>query len=265
MSASPHDAPSEPELIVDVDDAIVSLTLNRPRARNALTLPMLQGVLDALRRSQGDGTRAVVLTGGDVFCAGGDVRSMPGPDAGLFAPTERLDVIHAIIRTASDSTVPLVVAVDGYAIGAGWGLALAADIVVCGSDAWFAAPFSARGLAADAGVAFHLPRRLGPHRAASHLLLGTRLGAADALAAGLVTEVVDAGRATHRALEIARLLAAGPRESNAVTTSLIARTYAAELSSFLDTERLAVALAGHGRDAIEGRAAFRERREPRFT
>ena len=266
MSATyPYDVPAIRELSLDSSGQVMTLTLNRPHARNALTMSMLEGILRALHIATADGTRAVVLTGGDVFCAGGDVKSMPGPEDGLFAPTARLDLIHDIIRTATRSDVPIIAAVDGYAIGAGWGLALAADLVVCGSGAYFAAPFSARGLAADAAVAFHLPRRLGPHRAASHLLLGTRLSATEALAAGLVTEIVDDGRATLRAHEIAHQLTAGPRESNAVTKSLITRTYASDLGSFLDAERLAVALAGHGRDAIEGRAAFRERREPRFT
>lgn len=240
--------------------------LNRPARRNALDGAAVDGLLGALDAAEQRGDRVLVLTGGDrFFSAGGDVFSMPGTDDGLLGPAARLTRVHDLVLRMTRSDLLTVAAVEGYAIGAAWGLVLAADVVVAAEDAWFSAPFAARGLTADAGTAFHLPRRLGRHRAASHLLLGRRLTASEALDAGLLTEVVAAGQATPRAVDLARTLADGPSESNLLTKSLVTRQYGGDLADFLAAERTAVSLAGHGRDAREGRAAFLERREPHFS
>lgn len=241
------------------------LRLNRPHRRNALDAP----TLDALRAGLADAARrrdaAVVLTGGDdFFSSGGDVASMPGPEAGVLGPAERLTTIHELVLSMVRADQVVVAAVERYAIGAAWGIVLACDLVIAGEDAYFRAPFAARGLTADAGTAYHLPRRLGQQRAAAHLFLGEPLTARDARAAGLVTETVPSGSATARALDIAATLAAGPSQSNALTKSLLAQDRA-DLAQFLAAERTAMALAGHGPNAQEGRAAFLERREPRFS
>jgi 2-(1,2-epoxy-1,2-dihydrophenyl)acetyl-CoA isomerase len=253
------------EVIVTRSGDVLLARLNRPNMRNALDDATLTGLFGALDEAEATGARAVVLTGGDAyFSSGGDVRSMPGPDAGLFGPARRLDRIHALIERLSGADLPVVAAVEGYAVGAALGVVLACDLVVAAEDARFMVPFAARGLTADAGAAWHLTRRLGHQRAAAHLLLGEPLPATEAHRVGLVTRLVPAGTVTEAALELAGRLGSGPRESNAVTKSLMVRAAADELRSFLDVERLGVSLAGHGGDSREGRLAFIEKRKPNF-
>ncbi|WP_101523431.1 enoyl-CoA hydratase/isomerase family protein [Nocardioides houyundeii] len=246
-------------------DGVTTLRLNRPHRRNALdaaTVDLLRaGFAEAAQR----GDAAVVLTGGEeFFSSGGDVASMAGADAGVFAPAARLAKIHDLINSMVGADQLVIAAVERYAIGASWGIVLACDLVVAAEDAYFLAPFAARGMTADAGTGFHLPRRLGHQRAAAHLYLGERLGAAGALEAGLITETSPSGQATARALELAARLANGPKQSNAITKSLLNHDRAG-LAQFLRGERAAMALAGHGPDAREGQTAFLERREPHFS
>ncbi|MEU1981998.1 enoyl-CoA hydratase/isomerase family protein [Nocardia sp. NPDC019395] len=244
---------------------VTVLRLDRPQRRNALDTQTLEllgtGLAAAARREDA----AVVITGGnDFFSSGGDVASMPGPDAGVLAPAARLTLIHDLVTSMVRADQVIIAAVERYALGAAWGIVLACDLVVAGEDAYFKAPFAARGLTADAGTAYHLPRRLGLQRAAAHLFLGEPLTAREARAAGLITETAAPGQATARAVELATTLAAGPTQSNAITKSLLAQDRA-DLAQFLANERTAMALAGHGPNAREGRDAFLERREPRFS
>lgn len=256
---------ASPSLLVDADEGVATLRLHRPHRRNALDRELLERLTAGLRDAERRGDAAVVLTGGDeYFSSGGDVGSMPTTRDGLFGPASRLALVHELVEAIVRSDVVVVAAVEGYAVGAAWGVVLACDLVVAADDAFFAAPFAARGLTADGGTAYHLPRWLGPQRANRHLLLGERLAARSAADAGLVGELVPAGTATARAQETARLLAAGPRESNALTKRLVSAGARAGFTEFLAAERTAVALAGQGRDAAEGRAAFTERRPPRF-
>lgn len=244
---------------------VFELRLDRPERRNALDHALVDALLDAVD-TDARRARCTVLTGGDAFfCSGGDVSSMPTTADGLFGPASRLERIHAIIDRIAALPGPTVVAVEGYALGAGWGLALGGDILVAARDAVFKAPFTQRGMAADAGVAWHLSRRLGRHAANRHLLLAEPLTAPDAFAAGLVTTLVEPGTATRTALAIAADLATGPVESVAVTRWLNRVAEDRDLTGFLREERIGVALAGHGHDSAEGRAAFREKRLPVFT
>ncbi|GAA5056573.1 enoyl-CoA hydratase/isomerase family protein [Nocardia callitridis] len=244
---------------------VTVLRIDRPQRRNALdqrTVELLRsGLADAAARQDA----AVVLTGGDeFFSSGGDVASMPGPEGGVLAPARRLTMIHDLVTTMVRADQVILAAVERYAIGAAWGIVLACDLVVAGENAYFKAPFASRGLTADAGTAYHLPRRLGQQRAAAHLFLGEPLTVSDARTAGLVTETVPPGSSTARAIALAETLAAGPNQSNALTKSLLAQDRS-DLAQFLANERAAMALANHGPNAREGRAAFLERREPRFS
>ncbi len=265
-SPAPGAVPGRPAapLLLRWHDDVLELRLHRPARRNAIDRTLAEALLDALA-SEARGARAVVLTGGDEhFSSGGDVASMPGPADGLFGPAGRLELSHRVVRELRGGPAPTVAAVEGYAIGVAWGLALACDVVVAADDAFFLAPFARRGLAADGAVAWHLTRALGRQGAARHLLLGERLAAEDARAAGLVTSVVAPGAATAAALQVAATLAAGPVESTAVTRWMCDTAEQQGLESFLRDERIGVSLAGHGRDAAAGHAAFAERREAVF-
>lgn len=140
---------SEPEVLFDRPrPGVAVLTLNRPGARNSLgwqTWHQLGEAIDEVAAD--DNCRAVVLTGaGGTFSAGGDVKTSPARGAGLGAPAARLLVGQRVLDTLLKLPKPVLAAVEGPAVGAGWSLALACDLVVAARDAVFAAPFVARGL-----------------------------------------------------------------------------------------------------------------------
>ncbi|MFC4000090.1 enoyl-CoA hydratase/isomerase family protein [Prauserella oleivorans] len=249
-----------------VTDGIGTVTLDRPDVRNALDDESWTLLADAVAELRAEHARAMVLTGGDrFFSSGGDVSSMGGAGGRVAAAADRLQRGHHVFRQLAAAEFPVVAAVERYAIGVAWGLALACDLVVAARDAFFQAPFALRGLVADGASAWTLPRTAGRHRAARYLLLAERMPATEAYDLGLVTELAEPGSATAVATELARRLAAGPADATALTKSLIRQGENVPLEAFLEAERLAVALAGHSNDAAEGRAAFREKREPRFS
>lgn len=263
-------APPQPDRLARVSleqsKGITTLRLDRPEARNALDLQTWTELSDALAICGSDQSlRVIVLTGGGTsFSAGGDLSSMPSPGPRLTTPVERLSVAHQVVLQLADMEVPVVAAVERYAVGAAWGLALACDLVVAGEQAFFQAPFARRGLVADTGTGWHLARRIGYQRAMRYLWLAERMTAQTAYELGLVSHLAPDGEVTAEALRIAAVLAGGPGESNALTKSLARRSASLGLRDYLEAERIAFALAAHGNDAQEGLSAFIERREPSF-
>ena len=251
---------------VTTEGRVATITLHRPDVRNAFDREMWQGLLTSLRDVRHDARiRAVVLSGGgSFFSAGGDVSSMQGAGGTLTGPVERLTIAHEVLREIAASDAPVIAAVEKYALGAAWGLVLGCDLVVAGRSAFFQAPFALRGLVADAATAWSLPRRLGRLQAMRYLLLAEQMPVEEAHAAGLVSHVVDDGKANAAAKELAEKLSHGPSESNALTKSLARRSESLDFEAFLEAERIAVALGAHGDDAAEGRTAFIEKRPPEF-
>ncbi|PND54374.1 enoyl-CoA hydratase [Mycobacterium sp. ENV421] len=259
---------SEPEVLLDRPrPAVAVLTLNRPGARNSLgwqTWHQLGAAIDEVAAD--DDCRAVVLTGaGGTFCAGGDVKTSPSRGAGLGAPAARLLVGQRVLDTLLKLPKPVLAAVEGPAVGAGWSLALACDLVVAARDAVFAAPFVARGLVPDCGAAWFLTRALGRHRATALLLSGERLTAPQAAGAGLVSQLAEPGAALTVATDLAASLARGPAEALRLTKGMIRGALDVPLERFLELEWLSATLDLTGPDAAEGRAAFVEKRDPDFS
>ncbi|MDP9460528.1 MAG: enoyl-CoA hydratase-related protein, partial [Actinomycetota bacterium] len=168
------------------------------------------------------------------------------------------------VRALRDCPAPVIASVEGFAVGAAWGLVLACDLVVASREAFFAAPFAQRALVADAGLAWSLARNVGHQRAAELLLLGERLPAVAAHEQGLVTRLVEPGQAREHALDLARRLAEGPADAIRLTKALLCRAPSVALDAFLDEEYVHVALNGHSPDVTEGRQAFLDKRPPRF-
>jgi 2-(1,2-epoxy-1,2-dihydrophenyl)acetyl-CoA isomerase len=248
------------------DDGVAVVTLHRPEVRNALDWETWESLGRLLTDLDRDDVRAVVLTGGDRwFSAGGDVASMgSNPGGGVTAPAARLRMGHRVVRALVGSRAPVVAAVEGFAVGAAWGLVAACDLVVSSREAFFAAPFAQRALVADAGLAWALSRHVGHQRAAELLFLGERLPAVRAHELGLVNRLVEPGGAVQEALTLARRLAAGPPDAIQLTKALLCRAPALSLDTFLDEEHVHVALNGHSSDVAEGRQAFLDKRPPRF-
>ncbi|BBX00979.1 enoyl-CoA hydratase [Mycolicibacterium moriokaense] len=239
-----------PLVLREDSGAVAVLLLNRPAQRNALRYESWTALSDLLTEVAADeGIRGVVLAGaGGFFCAGGDLKSGPAHGTGPLGPAGRVEHAQRVMEQLKAVPVPTVAAVEGAAVGLGWSLALACDLVVAASDAFFSAPFVARAVVPDGGLAWRLTQQVGRHRAASLLLRGERLTASDAQHAGLVTDVAEPGSAIDRAVTIAGEFADADRGAVEMTKRLINSAEAAQLAAFHPLE-LAMATVAQQRSA----------------
>lgn len=247
-------------LIEERDGPVLILTIDYPARRNALAMPLRTAMLNALENALSDRSiRAVVLTGaGGHFCSGGDISGMEVKDA--LAGRERMRRSHALVRLMVTGQLPIVAAVEGYCVGAGLSLACACDTIVAAEDARFGAGFGRIGLMPDLGLPFTLPARIGQGRARQMFLYHTQLTAPEAERIGLVDAVVPKGHALRAALEKAKFLAGQAPAPMALTKQLLAEG----LDRALEDERHFQTTLFLSEDFNEGRAAFLEKRAPRF-
>lgn len=248
---------SDPLIRREDRDGVALVLLNRPRQRNALRYESWTELSEVLHRVVADDVRGVVLAGADgFFCAGGDLKTGPAHGTGPLSPAGRVEHAQRVLEQLKALPVPTVAAVEGAAVGLGWSLALSCDLVVCASDAYFAAPFVARAVVPDGGLAWRLTQQLGRHRAASLLLRGVRLSAAEAERLGLVTDVVDPGSAIARAQAIALELAQADTGAVEMTKRLINSAEAAQLAAFHPLELAMATVAQQRSAAAEGRTPY---------
>jgi 2-(1,2-epoxy-1,2-dihydrophenyl)acetyl-CoA isomerase len=252
----------------DTRDGYLELTLNRPELLNPLDQQSAAELCDALEGvGEREDVRAVLLRGeGRAFCAGGNVKqmeqSLDGNPAEFFdAPLAK---IHEAARWLTELPRPVVCAVQGFASGAGFNLALCCDLILCSPETRFNQAFVRIGLVPDTGGFFNLPRRVGTTRAMEMFLLGDFVDAEQALAFGIVNRVVPADRLVGEARELARRLAAGPTTAYAEIKRLLLQSTGASLSETLDAERQAQLRVAESRDFKEGVRAFFEKRAPSF-
>jgi 2-(1,2-epoxy-1,2-dihydrophenyl)acetyl-CoA isomerase len=259
--------PEETVLVaIDGDARVATVTLNRPDALNALTVPMKQALLAAFRRIERDtGVRAVILTGaGRAFCAGQDLRERLQPDAAPLGVEVR-ERYNPIIRAMRGLSKPIVGAINGVAAGAGASLAMACDIRIASEASSFALAFGRVGLVPDSGATWFLPRLVGATRAVELALLNDPVSAADAVRLGLVGRVVPADQLDSEARSVAARLAAGAPRAMALTKRALNATWDRDLDAALDYEAHLQDMAGRSKDHAEGLAAFIEKRPPSFT
>jgi 2-(1,2-epoxy-1,2-dihydrophenyl)acetyl-CoA isomerase len=265
MSGDPTN-PTYTTLRYEVADAIATITLDRPKALNALTIPMKTELLAALTAVARDrGVRAVVLTGaGRAFCAGQDLKERLEPDAPPLAVEVR-ERYNPIITAMRRLDQPIVGAINGVAAGAGASLAFACDIRVAAEGASFALAFGRIGLVPDSGATWFLPRLVGPAKAAELALLGETLSAVDAERFGLVARVVAADALAAEARAIAARLAGLAPLALAQTKRALQRSWSVDLETALEDEAYRQGVVGATADHAEGLTAFLEKRPPRFT
>lgn len=261
-------------LDVTVTDGVMQVTLDRPEAKNALTVEMRDGITDAVRTARADDTvGAVLLTGaGDAFCAGMDLSVSTVAQAGkpgfsARATSEALRVgVQTFIRELWELDKPTVAAVNGAAVGPGAHLALACDFVLVQPRTRFIWTFPKWGLVVDAGGAYLLPRLVGLPRAKALVMLGESVTGEDAVAAGLAYRcVAGAPELAPEATALARRLAAGPTRSLGLSKRLLNTSFESNLSASLELEGHFQSLATVTADLVEGMAAFKEKRAPDFT
>ncbi len=252
-------------ILVDRHDRVAVVTLNRPERRNALDLEARRALLEVLRQlAVDDSVGALVLTGaGGAFCAGADVERMGGH--GLAVSRQRMQVMHAMIRTLHGMDKPVVAAVRGPAVGIGFSLAMACDVAIAGPSANFSQVFLRVGLAPDGGAIWFLVRQLGQARAKELVYSARKLDAEEALALGLVTRIVPEEQVLEDALALARQYAEGPTLALAMAKQLFAASVSPRLEDFLAQELLVGPQLLQTADHAEGRTAFQEKRKPRFT
>ncbi|HYG85427.1 MAG TPA: enoyl-CoA hydratase-related protein [Azospirillum sp.] len=242
---------------------VARLTLNRPERRNAVDRELRHALIDGVAAALEDPeVRVLVLTGsGGAFSAGGDVASMTGLDTA--SGRARMRDGQRLVRLLASAEKPLIAAVDGWAVGAGAGLALLCDTVVAGRSAKFGFSFFRIGLVPDYALALTLAQRVGAGRARQWLLYARTVTAEQGLAVGLVDELVEDDAVAATALERARELAVQPPHALALAKRLLAQM-PVPLEVALEMELMAQTLCFLSPEAAEGRAAFLEKRPPRF-
>jgi enoyl-CoA hydratase/carnithine racemase len=231
-------------LQVDIHEGIATLTLSRPERKNALNTEMKQALEDAIVALRADASvRALVLTGaGGAFCSGGDLSSMQ-EGRGTEAARKRMTDMHRTLDNLLDFDRPVIAAVDGVAYGAGFSLALAADLVVASPRARFCLSFARVGLVPDVGSLHLLPRLVGLQRARALAYSARELPAQEALELGLVLELHASEQLLARAQQLAKALAGASPAAFAMTKQLFARTFELDRRSLLDAEANAQAVA----------------------
>ena len=253
-------------LRVEVDGPVATLTLDRPSALNALTVPVKVALREALESIASDpAVRAVILTGaGRAFCAGQDLAERDEPDAAAL-DVEIRERYNPIIRALRSMGQPVIAAVNGVAAGAGASLAFACDLRIAAEEARFVLAFSRIGLVPDSGATWFLPRLVGQAKAAELALVGDPVGAAEALRIGLVSRVVPGDQLMTEARALADRLAEGAPLALSLTKGALERSLTIDLDEALAGEAKLQGIAGASADHAEGLAAFREKRPPRFT
>ena len=266
QGAEANDRPVNEQLddavIREENNGAVILTLHAPAFRNACSVEMREALLNHLRDAvQDNACRYIVLTGSSGhFCSGGRLKVDAKPDP--ERTRRNVSVLQDIARLLHGGPKPTLAAVEGFAFGAGFSLAVACDYVVAAQGARFCASFGRVGLMADAGLCWTLPQRIGAARARDLLLTTREVHDEEAQRIGLIDQLVPAGEALDHALRAGeRYGATAPLSLAATKRVLDGKT---SLDAVLEAEAVEQPMLSLSQDYAEGRAAFREKRRPMF-
>lgn len=252
---------------VERDGAVGRLRIERSDAYNALTEAAMGDLRDGAIElmDSDDDVRCTVLTGaGDWFCTGADLSRLEGDESDgrrLRALASRL---HAAVQHISTAPKPAIAAVNGTAAGAGFGLAMAADLVVVSEDARFEFAYPQLGLSGDGGITYVLPDLVGRRRAREIALLDEPIDAERAVEMGLATEAVPADEFDERVDELATKLANGPTRAFGATKRLMNNSHSRGLDEHLEAETNTISRLAGTEDYASGYEAFFGDEEPTF-
>lgn len=241
---------------------VCQITLNRPKAYNALCTDLLRELAAALTdAANSNSIRAVVLTGGPkIFAAGADIKEMANHDGNSI----RDDVRPLYWATIRDFKKPLIAAVNGPCLGGGNELAMHADIIIAGDNAVFGQPEINLGIIPGAGGTQRLLHAIGKSRTMQMILADERLTAAEAKQLGLVSDVVPSELSIERALTLAEKIASKPPLAVHRAKETVLKAYELPLANALAFERESFCALFDTEDRLEGIAAFNEKRKPNF-
>jgi 2-(1,2-epoxy-1,2-dihydrophenyl)acetyl-CoA isomerase len=254
------------KLLVTLEDGIKRITINRPERRNSVDHEMIRLLRDAMRSSETDGTRVVILTGtGDSFCAGADLAATSAGDIANYDVTRAIrENVNPTIMAMRALPVPIIARVHGHAVGVGHNYALACDMIIASEQALFGQVFVKVGLMPDGGSTFFLPRMVGYQKAFELMTTGDILSADDALRLGLVNRVVPLAELDATVDTAAARLAAAPQAALAAIKAGLNHSMQSDLASALDFEAVNQDACFHSQDFMEGVAAFMQKRKAVF-
>lgn len=254
-------------IIVKQEGNITQITLNRPNALNSLSATLVKELNAVFDDIEGDDTiKVVVLTGGGrAFCAGGDIQAMLDPSRGALASRDFVYAAGKLAYKMINLQKPIIAAVNGDAVGAGFSLALASDIVIASEKARFGAVFVRVGLVPDTGLNYTLPRVVGQAKAKELCWTGNIIDVAEAQRLGIVSKIVPAEQLESEVAELANKLASGPSRVMGFTKMIMNKAIAlGDLDAILEYEAEAQTICFQTEDFKEGVKAFREKRQPKF-
>lgn len=248
-------------VLVERRGAVAIVSLNRPKHRNALAKELVHGLERAVAELQDDPSiRALVLSGGDHFCVGGDLSSLDDP---LMTMRSEMQIGHRAIRLLAGGRLPVVAAVAGNAYGAGFSIAMACDFVVVDEKSSFGAAFGRVGLQPDYGLMWSLPPRVGMGMAREIMMFCEPIAGERAVSIRLADRLAEPGQVLPTAIEMAQRLAKLPPGTVSTTKAVLSRL-PMSLDTMLAWEADTQALLSHTADFAEGVKAFGERRAPVF-
>lgn len=259
------------EALLEIEDGVATVTMNRPAAFNAFNVAMGHKLLELfVECDQRDDVRAVLFTGnGAAFCSGGDIRQMmeyvaKDGDGGRLIKIMTVH-LHGVIATIQRMQKPVVAVVNGPAAGAGLSFALACDLVLASDSARFAIAYSAIGLTPDGGSTWFLPRLIGAKRAFELYASNRQISPEEALQMGLISRVVPKADLMAAAKEYGRTLAAGPTLAYGRAKELFALSETESLVGQMEHERSAIGASSKTADFKEGIDAFIAKRRAKFN
>ena len=250
-------------LIVEVEDKIALVRLNRPEAMNALNGQLIGELADALGALDADDkVRCIILTGSEkAFAAGADIKEMAQK---TFVDVSDEDLFGADIDRIARTRTPVIAAVSGYALGGGCELAMMCDFIICAENAKFGQPEINLGVIAGIGGTQRLTRFVGKSKAMDMNLTGRFMDAAEAERSGLVSRVVPVDRLLDEAMGAAKKIASKSAIAAMVAKEAVSRSYETTLREGLLYERRAFHALFATEDQKEGMSAFAEKREAQF-
>jgi 2-(1,2-epoxy-1,2-dihydrophenyl)acetyl-CoA isomerase len=258
----------DPHVRVERDGHVVRVTLDKPATKNACTGDMWVALGATFRDIAYSGARAVLLTGaGGDFCAGADISGGGGGSGAEGRQATMVDamrVIGDVVLAVHDCPVPVVAAVDGVCVGAGLGLALAADMTWCSDRARLSVIFAKRGLSLDFGSSWLLRQRIGAHKAKELAFTARTVSGTEAAELGLVNAAVPAAELDETVQGLVDTIAAGPPIALSITKRELNGAPGSSLAQALEVEALAQSVNAQTQDMREALTAYVERRAPQF-
>jgi 2-(1,2-epoxy-1,2-dihydrophenyl)acetyl-CoA isomerase len=253
-------------VLLEINNRIATVYLNEPDSLNALTKQLKEDLLNILGVIEKDPEiRVVILTGnGRAFCAGGDIKAMAEIDNPLEIK-RNMDQSARIVETLRRMPKITIAAVQGYAAGAGFSLALSSDLIVAEEGTRFVLSFKNVGLIPDLGLHYHLPKIVGEWKAKEWIWNGAKISAEEAQSCGFVKEIVPKGQAYGKACELAQELLQGPMQSYIHSKLIINSSTYLRLEDVLRMESDAQTILRGSFDHKEGVKAFLEKRVPKFS